>query len=136
MRNEFPLHDATLDGLVMQGKGCTLFFSRTDGSGCEVLLIGIDALQMNDFREGNIVGYFGTTTRESPPDSAALGRLYISPHPKASAEYQAKYAAYLGRKQSAIVAGKLTLVQMDGAVGANLLATCEHVEFRMRGDGS
>ncbi|MXO47611.1 hypothetical protein GRI69_05000 [Erythrobacter vulgaris] len=136
MKKELPLHDATFDGLVLQGKGCTMFFSRTDGSGCEVHLGGVDALQMDDFREGNMVVFFGTTTREAPSNLTNLERLYTPPHMSASAEYHEKYASLRDRKISAVVAGELTLIEMEPAIGANLLATCEHVRLRAHGGGN
>ena len=136
MKKELPLHDAPFDGLVMQGKDCTMFFTRTDGSGCEVHLGGVDALQMDGFREGNIVTFFGTTTRQLPNDLTKLERLYTPPHPSAAAEYHEKYKTFRDRKISAVVAGELTLVEMEPAIGASLLATCEQVRLRTQGDGN
>ena len=136
MKEEFPLHDAIFDGLVMQGKDCRLFFSRSDGSGCEVHLGGVDALHMDDFREGNIVVFFGTTTHERPSNLTNIERLYVPPHPSAPAEYHEKHLAFRDEKLSAIAAGQLIFVEMDPAIGANLVAACEHVELRVHGGGS
>jgi hypothetical protein len=136
MIEELPLHDATFDGLVMEGKNCRMFFSRSDGSGCEVLLSGVDALQMDDFREGNIVVYFGTTTREHLGRPSGLARLYAPPHPSAAAEYHEAHAVFLGRKLDAVVLGELIFVEMSPAIGADLVATCEHVSCKVHGGGS
>lgn len=136
MKEELPLHDAAFDGRVMQGKDCTMFFTRTDGSGCEVHLGGVDALQMDDFREGNIVVFFGTTKRETPSNLANVERLYTPPHPSAAAEYHEKYETFRDRKIGAVVAGELTFVEMEPAIGASLLATCAHVRLRAHGDGN
>lgn len=131
MVEELPLHDATFDGLVMQGKDCRMFFSRSDGSGCEVLLTSVDALQMDDFREGNIVVYLGTTTREQPGKLSDLARLYTPPHPSAAAEYHEAHAGLLERKVDAIVSGELIFVEMSPAIGAFLVATCEEVSCKV-----
>ncbi|MBS7668159.1 hypothetical protein [Croceicoccus gelatinilyticus] len=131
MRDELPLHDATFDGLVTQGNACTLYFSKTDGQGCEVELSGVDALQMDDFREGNIVVVFATTTGELIGGTVDLERLYPSPHPSAANDYHEKYEAHRSGKVQAIASGDLTFVELVPAIGADLLATCERVEIRL-----
>jgi hypothetical protein len=136
MVEELPLHDATFDGLVMQGKDCRMFFSRSDGSGCEVLLNGVDALQMDDFREGNIVVYCGTTTREHLGRPSDLARLYTPPHPSAAAEYHEAHAGLLNRKVDAVIAGELIFVEVSPAIGADLVAICEQVSCKVHGNGN
>ena len=136
MRNELPLHDATFDGIVINDKVGTLYFTATDGRGCEVLLSGIDALHMDDFQQGNIVVLFETTTGEPPRTALDIERLYGSPHPSAPKEYHEKSEAFRTRKRRAIEAGELTLVEMQPAIGADLLAICEQVELRHHGNGS
>lgn len=136
MVEELPLHDTTFDGLVMQGRDCRMFFSRSDVSSCEVLLNGVDALQMNDFREGNIVVNFGTTTREHPGRLSDLARLYTPPHPSAAAEYHEAHAGLLDRKVAAVASGDLIFVKMSPATGADMVATCEQVSCKVHGGGS
>lgn len=136
MKDELPLHDATFDGLIKHGNNCELFFSTPDGSGCEVYLSGVDALQMDDFREGNICVYFGTTTRERPSNITAFERLYGPPHPTAPAEYHKKYDAFRDRKIEAVADGELIFVEMYPAIGANLVAACKRVQLRVRSDDS
>lgn len=136
MIEELPLHDATFDGLVVQGKDCRMFFSRSDGSGCEVLLSGVDALQMDDFREGNIVVYFGTIRLDDPGRPSNLARLYTPPHPNASAEYHEAHAGLLERKVDAVVSGDLIFVEMSPAIGADLVATCKQVSYKVHEGGS
>ena len=136
MKDELPLHDATFDGLINHGKDCRMFFSKPDGTGCEVHLGGVDALQMDDFREGNICVYFGTTTRERPSNLTAFERLYGPPHPSAPAEYHEKHVAFRDRKIEAVAEGELIFVEMDPAIGANLVAACTSVQLSVHGDGS
>ena len=130
------MHDATFDGIVIKDKVATLYFSATDGRGCEVRLSGIDALHMDDFQQGNIVVLFETTTGEPLRKTVGLERLYGSPHPSAAKEYHEKSEAFLGRKHRVIEAGGLTVVEMQPAIGADLLATCERVELKYHGNGS
>ncbi|MEM6907296.1 MAG: hypothetical protein AAF494_01350 [Pseudomonadota bacterium] len=136
MVEERPLHDATFDGLVMQGKDCRLFFSRSNGNGYEVLLNGVDALQMDKFREGNIVVYFGTTTREHPNSLDGLPKLYTPPHPSAAAEYHEAHKRLLEQKVDAVVSGELIFVEMSPAIGADLVAICESVSCKACGVGN
>jgi hypothetical protein len=133
MKTELPLHDAVFDGLVMQGPGCTLYFTNADGTGCEVELIAIDALQMDDFREGNIVVLFETTTGEPPRSTINLERLYPPPHSSAAEEYHSRHRNFQSLKTSAIATGELTLVEMQPAIGADLLVTCKQVQLKSRG---
>lgn len=113
-----------------------MFFSRSDRSGCEVLLNGVDALQMDDFREGNIVVYFGTTTQEHLGRPSDLARLYTPPHPSAAAEYHEAHAGLLNRKVDAVIAGELIFVEVSPAIGADLVATCEQVSCKFHGNGN
>ena len=136
MREELPLHDATFDGIVIKDKVATLYFSTTDGRVCEVQLSGIDALHMDDFQQGNIVTLFETTTGETPRAALDLKRLYGSPHPSAANEYHEKSESFRTRKRTAIETGELTLVEMQPAIGADLLATCEQVELKHHGNHS
>ncbi|MCA0977162.1 hypothetical protein LCM19_02155 [Qipengyuania flava] len=136
MREELPLHDATIDGIVVKDKVATLYFIATDGRGCEVRLSGIDALHMDDFQQGNIVVLFETTNGEHSRTTVDLERLYGSPHPSAAKEYHEKSEALLARKHRAIATGELTLIEMQPAIGADLLATCERVELKYHGYGS
>lgn len=136
MREELPLHDAAFDGIVINDKVGTLYFTATDGRGCEVRLSGIDALHMDDFQQGNIVVLFEITTGEPPRMTVDFERLYGSPHPSAAPQYQEKSEAFRNGKRRAIESGDLTLVEMQPAYGADLVATCERVELRYHGNGS
>ena len=136
MREELPLHDATFDGLMMQGDDCRLFFTKPDGRGCEVILGGVDALQIDGFREGNIIVFFGTITHERPNALNVFLRLYTAPHKSASAEFHAKHQELVEAKVGAITDGQLILVEMEPAIGASLVASCRDVRFTNYGGGS
>lgn len=124
---ELPLHDAYCDGLNLSGADCTLYFHRSDASTYQVELTGIDALQLDGFREGNIVSIFVTASGEETLASDALDLLYPPPHPNAAAEYHVKYAEFRRQKCSAIAAGELTFVEMQSSYGASLFAVCREV---------
>ena len=126
--SELHLHDACFEGIVLGGQDCTLYFRRPDSSRCEVRLIAIDALVMDDFRQGNIVSMLAITSGElAAPADHVLHRLYPPPHPDAQAEFHAGYARAMQQKRSALETGELTLAEMDPAYGATLLAMCQEV---------
>jgi len=132
MRTEFPLHDASFNGVILQGKSADLHFVGSDGTPRVVRLSGIDAMQMDDFREGNIVVLFEAASAELPLEAVDWQRLYPSPHPSAAQEYHLKYDTFLRRKRGGIEEGHLTFVRMVPAIGADLLVVCERVEMRDR----
>jgi len=125
-----PLHDATFEGILTTGHDCVLHFLRTDGTRCEVRLGQVQSLQMNDFREGNIVVHFETTKGETPRGSIDWERLFPSPHPDASEQHQVAYADYLKARILDVESGSLTFVEMVPAYGADLLAACQTVTVR------
>lgn len=134
MKRELPLHDASFDGVITSGKTSTLYFTRSGGVGCAVTLHEVIALEMRDFREGNICVIFEITNGEAPNSNIDFDRLFPRPHPSASAEYHAKHGDFLKSKLTAIEAGNLTLVEMQPAYGADLLAVCHSVNLTDHGN--
>lgn len=129
MRNELPLHDASFDGIVTSGKNNTLYFTSSDGRGCAVTLGEVSHLHVTDFREGNIVILFEITSGEMPDQNIEWERLLGAAHPTSSAGHQAAHADFLQSTLTAIEAGTLTVVEMQPAYGADLLALCQTVDF-------
>lgn len=129
MKTELPLHDATFDGIITSGKSVTLYFTQPSGVGCAVTLDEVSHLQMNDFREGNIVIFFETTSGEAPRAEIEFDRLFGTPHPSAPPEHHAQSAEFVRSTLGAVEAGSLTFVEMQPAYGANLLALCRSVSF-------
>lgn len=130
MRIELPLHDASFNGIIVQNKAADLYFTGSDGTPRLVRFQGIDTMQMDDFREGNIVVLFETANADLSLEVVNWERLYPSPHPSAAPEYHLAYDAFLRRKQRGIEDGDLTFVRMVPALGADLLAVCERVEMQ------
>jgi hypothetical protein len=129
MRSELPLHDAAFDGIVTSGKNVTLYFTQSSGVGCAVTLNEVSHLQLNDFRQGNVVILFEITSGEAPKTDIAFERLFGSPHPSAPPEHHAQSAEFVRSTLDAIEAGSLTFVEMQPAYGADLLAVCRSVEL-------
>ena len=130
MRTELPLHDASFNGVIVQNRAADLHFVGWDGTPRVVRFSGIDAMQMDDFREGNIVVLFETASADVSLEGVDWERLYPSPHPAAAPEDHLKYDAFLRRKRRGIEEGDLTFVRMVPAIGGDLLAVCERVEMQ------
>lgn len=122
-----PLHDATFEGILTAEKDCILHFRRIDGVRSEVRLVEVLSLQMDDFREGNIVIHFEITKGEMPRSTIDWERLFPSPHPAAAEQYQSAYADHLKARISEVVSGSLTVVEMTPSYGADLVAACRSV---------
>lgn len=130
MITELPFHDAHFTGVVLQDVYAALHFKCVDGTSRVVHLTGVDAMQMEDFREGNIVGCFEIISAELPRGFTSWERLYPGPHPSAAEEYHRKHEEFLRRKCRGIEEGRLTFVQLSPILGADLLAVCERVQIK------
>lgn len=130
MTKVFPLHDASFNGMFLHGGSADLHFKCTDGASRVVQPSGLDAVQMDNFREGNIVSHFEAVSAEIPREFASWERLYPGPHPTAAREYHQKHFDFLQRKRDDIESGRLTVLLMSPAFGADLLAVCESVEIK------
>jgi hypothetical protein len=86
-------------------------------------------MQINDFRQGNIVLLFEAVTADLPQEAVDWDRLYPSPYPAAAPEYERKYDEFLRGKFTSIEKGHLTFVRMVSSYGADLLAVCESVKM-------
>ena len=128
MRQELPLHDAAFNGVMLGDKSAQLNFVGANGAPYVVNLLGIRALQMDDFREGNIVLILEVISGEEPPSEIAWNRLYPPPHEAAAQQYHQQHESFLRTKRSEITEGSLTLVQLIPSLGADLLAVCESLE--------
>jgi hypothetical protein len=95
-------------------------------------MAGVEALLINDFREGNIVLELhvvtGTQFEEagfSPGDvRASLHVLFTGPHPDAAQKYHDDHNAFLDRQIERLREGTMKLIILDPAYGADLLAYC------------
>ena len=92
----------------------------------------VDALQLDEMREGNIAILFEETRGERPSAHIDMEKLYTPPHPSASEQYHKQYRASMETKLVAIANGELSLVVMEPAIGATMLATCKQVSLVTR----
>ena len=131
MRTDFPeFHDGWFDGIRVGEDTATLYLRERNGKDRTLILEGVKALQMDDFRQGNIVVELETTKGARPSSNTPWERLFPSPHPSADQQYHDKYAQFLEAEIAKIVSGEHSLVMLSPAYGADLLAVCREASFR------
>jgi hypothetical protein len=124
-------HDGHLTGIVLKEKGAVVSLRRSDGSEYTLALTGLKALQVADFREGNIVAHVEVITGREPDASARdeiMRRLFPAPHPSAATTYQETYAAFIEGRLAELSRGAAALLVIEASYGADLLAFCEAVQ--------
>jgi hypothetical protein len=90
----------------------------------------LKALQIEDFRQGNIVSLVEIIAGHPPHAAIELDRLFAAPHPSAAAQYHEAHAGVLNRQIERIESGQTKLVVILPSYGADLLAICREVTCR------
>lgn len=120
-------HDGHLTGVQLAGEQATLFLRQSDGVDYVLNLHELKALQMDDFRQGNIIFDVEVITGAELADPSALSRLYPGPHPSAAPGFHDTHAALMAGHRAGIVAGEAALIVVTPSYGANLVALCGSV---------
>ena len=118
-------HDGYLTSIAVGDKCATLGFTRSDGAQFELDLLGVEALQIEDFRQGNIVYELEIISGRDPSsydNHRALDRLFVAPHPAADARYHEARAAFVAKQVEKIKNGQALLVAVSASYGADLAA--------------
>jgi len=129
-------HDGHLTSIAVERGAATLGLARSNGEAFELKLEGVEALQADDFRLGNIV--FGLeVVRGKPPAcfglKERLERLFPSPHAAAAATYHARHAEFLAGVLARIEDGSATMVVISASYGCDLVAICGDIKLKMLG---
>ena len=125
-------HDEYLTSVAVADKCATLGFTRSDGSQYELVLDGVEALQIDDFRQGNIVYALEVITCCDPrnyDNDLPLDRLFPSPHPNAAPHYHEAHASFMAKRIERIVNREATLVTVSSSYGADLVAYCANISL-------
>jgi hypothetical protein len=131
------MHDGLLTSVAVSEGEAVLGLTHVDGRQFNLTLTGVEALSMNDFREGNIILELQVATGSdfegvglSPGDvRATLEVLFTRPHSEAAQKYHDDYDASLERQVERLEKGEMRLVILDPAYGAELVAYCASVEL-------
>ncbi|WP_420381753.1 hypothetical protein [Novosphingobium sp.] len=123
-------HDGNVTGLRLRDGAATIYLRDVSGSDFELLLEGLEALHVEDFREGNIILVAEVVTGRAPDADTDFDSLFTPPHPSADAKYHDAHALQLKRQIARIESGEVSLVMIVPSYGADLLATCREVICR------
>ena len=128
MSSEIPhFHDGLLTGIVLGDKTATVFLQQSSGEQCKLLLSGLEVLQMEDFRQGNVISMVEIVTGRLPCEHVGIERLFVPPHPAAAKQYHEAHANVIAQQSSRIAEGEVALVVIVPSYGGDLLAICNEV---------
>ncbi len=119
-------HDGYVTGLKVREGGATIYLRQVDGADFDLILEDLEALQIDDFRQGNIVSNVDIIAGRSL-SADFLGRLYEPPHPAAAPQYHENHASFVKRQIERIERGEAQLLMIVPSYGADLLAICRQV---------
>ncbi len=130
MAIEIPhFHDGSFDGITLGEKSAKVFLRKSNGEQYMLTLSGLEALQMEDFRQGNTISMIEVICQQKPYEHCGLERLFQPPHPSAAKEYHSAHDEVLRKQSARIVAGEISLVAIVPSYGADLLAICREVSL-------
>ena len=122
------LHDGYLTAIALADKQATFTAKSVEGERWQIVVRGVQALQVDDFREGNIINCIEVITRAQPPREV-MERLFTPPHDNAAAEYHLAHGEFLDQKCEAIRSGEFTLIMITPSYGAEVAALGTSVDF-------
>lgn len=120
-------HDGYLTGISLERECAELAISLENGEKWRVTIHGVQALHVDEFREGNVINRFDAVCRSTPARDI-LQRLFYPPHPSAAREFHEQHAALLKNKSEMVTAGQAVLIVITPSYGAELLAFGERYE--------
>ena len=112
-------HDALLTGVSLEDRRAIFAIDHVDGGKWRVVVNDVQALQIDEFREGNIISYFEVVTGTVPPREV-LERLFSAPHPDAAKEYHDAYTKLLNDKVEAVLTGAAVMLLISPSYGAEV----------------
>jgi hypothetical protein len=119
-------HDGYITGLKVREGGATIYLQQVDGTDFDLILDKLEALQIDDFRQGNIISHVDIIAGRSLSVDA-LDRLYEPPHSAAALQYHEKHASFVKGQAERIERGDAQLLVIVPSYGADLLAICRQV---------
>lgn len=126
--NAIPnFHDGNLTGVRLGDKSATIYVQRVDGVDYEIGLVGLEALQAENLRQGNIISAVEIIVGCAPSENIEFDRLFPPPHPDAAKKYHEAHALFVQRQRDRIESGEISLLVIEPSYGAGLLATCLEV---------
>lgn len=94
-------HDGYLTAIQLNEDAVEVTLERLNGEVWLMAATGVSALQMDDFRQGNIISHVGVLCGVDP-GLEALERLFPGPHPAAAEEYHKAHADLLSKRATEV----------------------------------
>ncbi len=114
-------HDGYLTGIQLLDREVRLSLTRYNDERWLVTLAGVEALHIDDFREGNIVSSLDVIQNERP-ETELLERLFLSPHLEAPQSYKDDHMAAIEARVARVLAAEAAVVSISPVYGADLVA--------------
>jgi hypothetical protein len=111
-------------GVRLREKAATIYLRQVDGPDFDFVLDGLESLQIEDFRQGNIISVVEVVAGRTPYVHTNLDKLFPPPHPSAAAQYHETHAAFIEQQITRIEGGEVCLVIIVPSYGAELMAIC------------
>jgi hypothetical protein len=122
-------HDGYVMGLRLRDKAATIYLQQVDGSDFNFVLDGLEALQIEDFRQGNVISMVEVVSGRTPYVHMDLDNLFPPPHLSAAAQHHENHAEFVKRQIARIESGEACLVIITPSYGAELMAICRNANF-------
>jgi hypothetical protein len=113
-----PHHDGALDGIMVDGNECRLYYRSSDGMRRIILLRGVRLLDLSNFREGNIIM-----------------SIMVHSCQEASAKVSDEKIRRLGWGKISLFEGRYFFI-LDSSYGAEIIANCDSVQICLAEDHS
>ena len=115
---EPDVHDAKFNGISLRGKDAVIELETAQGKQLNLVLIGVQRLVADGFREGNIVLDI-VVAKGTPVDAAEVAAAY-GVHPAGQ--------AFLKDAVERVCNGTLVLFTLNPSYGCSLSSLCDRVE--------
>jgi hypothetical protein len=123
-------HDGNVTGIRVRKDAATIYLQQVDGSEFDLVLDGLEALHIDDFRKGNTISMVEIVRGHAPYGHLNFDALFPPPHPSAAAQYHEAYTSFMKRQVERIESGEVCLVLIVPSYGAELMAICREINCR------
>jgi len=137
---EYAFHDGHLTSVAVADSSAVLGLKQADGSEFSMTLRGVEALNIDSFRQGNTILALRSVSGEGAPDgvlsgqeiSTAMDALFPAPHVSAAVQHHEAHATFIAARLDRLSRGEATLVVLVPAYGAELCAYCLAIDLQGR----
>jgi hypothetical protein len=131
-------HDGRLNAVALGANGATLGLCDSGGNAYELELTGLEALQIDGFRAGNLISRVQVITGRKPRPHGLdeedvldlMNLLFPPPHATSDETACEAHDQMVAGRLARIETGEATLVVIDPSYGADVVAICAGASLR------